>query len=279
MKTSIYPCLWFNNNTREAAGLYCQVFGEGRILGDNEFAVNLELSGQRFLLLNGGNQFSFNPSISFYTVFNNEKEVNEAWAKLIEGGSAIMPIDSYAWSERYGMLQDRYGLVWQLTAGSITQTGQKFTPALMFTGANNGRAEESIGLYTSLLPDSSPVFTDRYGKDDNDVAGNIRHAQFNLAGKRFIAMDSSIDREFSFNEAISFVIECDNQEEIDFFWYKLSSGGAEGRCGWLKDRFGVSWQVIPAILSKLMSDPVKSQLVVEAFLKMNKFDISKLLSV
>lgn len=97
---------------------------------------------------------------------------------------------------------------------------------------------------------------------------------FELDGKRFMGLNGG--PQFKFNEAVSFVIDCETQEEIDYYWDKLTEGGSEGQCGWLKDKFGMSWQVVPTILGKLMSDPEKSQRVIQAFMQMKKFDIEKL---
>jgi predicted 3-demethylubiquinone-9 3-methyltransferase (glyoxalase superfamily) len=278
MKNKIYPCLWFNANAKEAASFYCSVFKDSVITSDNHLATMIESSGQRFLCLNGGPQFTLNPSVSFYTVCETEEELDSVWKMLLEGGSVMMPLDKYAWSSKYGWVQDRFGISWQLTLGKTGEFGQKFTPALMFTGKQNGNAEKAIQSYSSIFKGSGIRLMSRYGKDDNDIPGNVNHAQFKLNNQVFIAMDSSLPHKFSFNEAISFVVECDTQEEIDYFWTKLTDGGEEGQCGWLKDRFGISWQIIPAILGELMSDPERSERVVNVFLQMRKFEIDKLLN-
>jgi|WetSurMetagenome_2_1015567.scaffolds.fasta_scaffold18430_3 predicted 3-demethylubiquinone-9 3-methyltransferase (glyoxalase superfamily) len=279
MKKKIYPCLWFNGDAREAAELYCSVFNDTRITSDNQMVVMVDSSRYKFMLLNGGPEFKFNPSVSFYTICETEEELNKTWKKLLEGGSVMMPLDKYPWSSYYGWLQDRFGISWQLTLGKVDEFGQKFTPALMFTGEQNGNAEKAIQLYSSLFKDSGIRLISRYGKNDNDTEGNINHAQFLLNDQVFIAMDSSFSHNFSFNEAISFVVECEDQEEIDHFWYSLTrDGGEESQCGWLKDKYGISWQIIPEILSKLMSDPQRSQKVIDAFMKMKKFEIDKLVT-
>jgi predicted 3-demethylubiquinone-9 3-methyltransferase (glyoxalase superfamily) len=279
MRKNIYPCLWFDGNGREAAEFYSKVFNEMNITSDNGMVVMLESPKQKFMLLNGGPQFKFNPSVSFYTICENEEELNEAWKKLLDGGTIMMPLDKYSWSSYYGWVKDRFGISWQLTLGNVKEFGQKFTPAFMFTGARNGDAEKAIQLYTSLFRNSGTRLISRYGKDGTDTEGNINHAQFILNDQVFIAMDSSFSHNFSFNEAISLVVECEDQKEIDHFWYSLTKdGGEESQCGWLKDKFGLSWQIIPDILSELMSDPERSERVINAFLKMRKFEINKLLN-
>lgn len=201
-----------------------------------------------------------------------------AWKILSKDGTVLMPVDNYAWSKKYGWVQDRFGVNWQLSFSDSAIANQKITPALMFTGENSGKAEEAIKYYTSLFEESGVVMISRYKKTDNDIEGNVNHAQFTLNKQLFMAMDSSMMHKFSFNEGISFVVECDSQKEIDFFWDNLTEGGKESQCGWLKDKYGVSWQIIPSILNELMSDINKSERVMNAFLKMKKFDIEKLIN-
>jgi predicted 3-demethylubiquinone-9 3-methyltransferase (glyoxalase superfamily) len=276
MANTIYPCLWFNGNAKEAATFYCSVFNNSQITADTPFVVTFESAGQKFMCLNGGPQFTFNPSISFFVLLETEGELDEAWQKLSEGGSVLMPLGNYDWSRKYGWVQDRFGVNWQLSFGKMQDVGQQFTPTLMFTGEQHGNADKAVQFYTSVFDNSSIVGILRYGKDDEDVEGTIKHAQFILDGTVFMAMDSSLSHEFSFNEAISFVVNCNTQEEIDYYWNTLSEGGSEGQCGWLKDRFGVSWQVVPAMLGELMNTPGKSERVLQAFMKMKKFDIATL---
>ncbi len=109
------------------------------------------------------------------------------------------------------------------------------------------------------------------------MAGTVKHGQFSLDYYLFMAMDSSLPHGFSFNEAISLVVNCDTQEEIDYYWNKLSAVPEAEQCGWLKDKYGVSWQIVPTILEELMSDPQRSQRVITAFMKMKKFDIEELI--
>ncbi|MCG6188293.1 VOC family protein [Maribellus maritimus] len=273
MKNQIYPCLWFNGKAKEAAEFYCSIFSNTKITSESPMVVNFESAGQKFMCLNGGPQFIFNPSISFYVVFENESEIDAAWEKLLEDGQVLMPYDKYDWSEKYGWLQDKFGVSWQLALGKIEDVGQKITPVLMFTKTQAGNAEKAIGFYTSVFDNSSVVGIMRYTAEDPDTEGTIKHAQFKLNKQVFMAMDSSLSHNFSFNEAISFVCECDTQKQIDYYWKKLSAVPEAEQCGWLKDQFGISWQIIPSVLEKLMSDPASSERVVQAFLKMKKFDI------
>ncbi len=278
MENTIYPCLWFDGKAKEAAEFYLRVFDHSRIISDNQTVVMLELSGQEFMFLNGGPQYTINPSISFYVVCEEVEEVELLWKKLMESGSALMPLDAYAWSQKYGWVQDRYGVNWQLSLGRMVDVGQKYTPVLMFTGEQNGRAEEAIQFYVSVFDGSSITGIARYEKDGNDTEGNISHAQFNLGKQVFMAMDSSQSHAFTFNEAISLVVECKNQQEIDYYWDRLTAEGEEVQCGWLKDKFGVSWQIVPAVLKDLTSDPDRFPRVMQAILPMKKIDIKTLVN-
>ena len=277
MKNLLYPCLWFDGNANEAATFYCAIFNNSRVTIDTPMVVNFELGGQKFMALNGGSRFKPNPSISFFVVCQTEKEVDDTWEKLSEQGMVLMALDKYPWSERYGWIQDRFGISWQLSFGKLENVGQKLSPTLMFTGKYAGKAEEAIRFYTSVFSGSSVTGILKYTANDDDIEGTVKHAQFRLKDQVFMAMDSSIAHSFEFNEGISLVAECKNQEEIDYYWDKLTKNGEESRCGWLKDQYGVSWQIIPAILSKLMSDQKKFPAVMNAVLEMKKLSIEPLM--
>jgi predicted 3-demethylubiquinone-9 3-methyltransferase (glyoxalase superfamily) len=277
MRNPIYTCLWFDGKAKEAAELYCSVFPNSVITSENPMVVVVESSGHKFMLLNGGPHFTLNPSVSFFVVCESFEEVDKSWQWLMEGGSVLMPLDKYDWSEKYGWVQDKFGVNWQLSLGKIQDLGQKITPTLMYTNAQAGKAEEAIQFYTSVFEESSVIGIMRYSASDPDVEGTVKHAQFKLGNRVFMAMDSSFSHAFNFNEAISFVVDCETQEEIDYYWDKLSAVPEAEQCGWLKDQFGVSWQIVPSILGKLMSDPSRSQRVINVFMQMKKFDIEKLL--
>lgn len=273
----IYPCLWFDGKAKAAADFYCSVFDNSAVTYENQTVVILESYGQKFMFLNGGPEFTLNPSISFYVLSETEQEIDRLYEKLVEGGSVLMPFEKYEWSEKYVWLQDKFGVNWQLSYGGMEKTRQKFTPMLMFTDKQAGKAEQAIRFYTSVFKDSDIIGIMRYTKEDDDTEGTVKHAEFTLGSQAFMAMDSSLMHRFSFNEAVSFVVECETQEEVDYFWGRLTFCGEEVQCGWLKDRFGVSWQIVPTVLYGLMNDPSKSERVTKAFLQMKKFDIEKLL--
>jgi predicted 3-demethylubiquinone-9 3-methyltransferase (glyoxalase superfamily) len=277
MKNPIYPCLWFDGKAKEAADFYCTVFSDSKILETNPIVTTFEASGQKFMCLNGGSMFTINPSLSFFVVCETEAETEAIWEKLADGGSVLMALDKYPWSEKYGWLKDKFEVNWQISFGKMADVGQKFTPSLMFTEEVHGKAEEAINFYTSLFKNSSITGILKYTEEEPDATGTVKHAQFKLNDNVFMAMDSGYPHGFTFSEGVSLVIECENQEEIDYFWDQFTKDGEESMCGWLKDKYGVSWQIVPEILGDLMRDPEKGQRVVQAFLKMKKFDIQTLL--
>ncbi len=151
---------------------------------------------------------------------------------------------------------------------------KNITPCLWF----DNQAEEAAKFYTSVFKNSKIGIVSRYGKEGFEFhhkpEGTAMVVSFTINGQEFTALNGG--PQFKFSEAISFQVFCDSQEEIDYYWEKLSEGGKEDQCGWLKDKFGLSWQIIPSILPKLMSDPKRAGRVTQAFLQMKKFDIKKL---
>lgn len=291
----ITPFLWFASGAEDAANFYTSLFSNSAIrhvsrYGKEGFefhhqpegaamSVDFVLEGQAFGAINGGPLFTINPSVSFLIACTSDEEVEAFWSKLSVGGKALMELGTYPFSQKYGWVQDKYGVSWQvMNMGSIPFT-QKITPTMMFVGNVCGRAEEAMKLYASIFPKSAIGNIVHYEAGDApDAAGTVKHGSFTLFGQSFAAMDSAHKHEFAFNEAISFMISCDTQEEIDRYWEKLTDGGEESQCGWLKDKFGFSWQVTPSILPKLLADPEKAGRVTNAFMQMKKFDIQKLLN-
>jgi predicted 3-demethylubiquinone-9 3-methyltransferase (glyoxalase superfamily) len=292
----IVPSLWFDREAEEAARFYASLF-EGSQVGEPIRAtkagfeihglpegtvmnIPFTLAGLSFVGINGGPLFKFNPSVSFLVACRTKEEVDALWGRLNAGGQALMELGEYPFSERYGWTADRYGLSWQVMHMGARPIGQKIIPTLMYVGAQAGRAEEAIRLYASVFENSAVDGIDRYGKDEGpDREGTVKHAAFTLEGQSFAAMDSAYPHAFAFNEAISFMRLCQTQAEIDRFWAALTAGGGqESVCGWLKDKFGVSWQIAPAALEGMLRDPDQARVerVTNAFLRMKKFDIAEL---
>lgn len=277
MKEKITPCLWFDGQAREAATLYCSVFTKAKIKAQSPIVTAIEVSGQSITLLDGGPKYKPNPSISFFYICETAEELDRIWKALSKDGKVLMPLDKYPWSEKYGWINDKFGISWQFALGKLDDVGQKITPCLLFTGKQYGRAEEALNCYTSIFKDSSIDGILRYGKNElPDQEGKIKHAQFSLNDQKFMVMDSAAQHNFTFSEGISLTIHCEDQEEIDYYWEKLTESGEESMCGWLKDRFGVSWQIVPTMLNQIMNDPVKAGKAAQAFMSMRKFNIEQI---
>lgn len=284
----ITPHLWFDREALEAAGFYISVFKDSiqnsttKLHGTPSSRVDIvsiDLMGQEFTLISAGPFFKFNPSVSFLVACREKSDVDMLWEKLSEGGSALMELGQYPFSERYGWVQDRYGLSWQIMFMGGYDIKQNITATLMFTDKQWGKAEDAINFYASVFRDSEVRDILRYRKgEEPDRVRTIKHASFRLGGMEFAAMDSARVHDFAFNEAISFVVHCETQDEIDYYWERLSADPQAEQCGWLKDRYGVSWQIVPTILEQMLRDQdgEKVARVTEAFLKMKKFDIEAL---
>lgn len=275
MKHKLYPCIWSTyHNAKAMANFYIDAFPDAKITEENALVVMLELSGQQMMLLNGGEMFSPNPSVSFMGVFKDGAEIDPIWNKLLEGATILMDLGEYPFSKRYGWLSDKYGVSWQFYTGEDGGASEKYVPTLMFTGANAGKAKDAIASYTSIFPQSEVQGILEYPEGSGDVPGYVQHAQFNIAGYTLMCMDSSLDHKFGFSEGISLVVNCKDQSEIDYYWNNLiDNGGKESQCGWLTDKYGLSWQIIPENIYDLLK---KSPKVMEAVLKMKKLDLSVL---
>lgn len=290
----ITPFLWFDKQAEEAMHFYTSLFANSRILSINRYpdvAMDehmkgmegkvltgvFELNGYQFMALDGGPVFTFTPAISFFVNCETEEEIDELWEKLSEGGTVRMEFQKYPFAEKYGWVSDKYGVDWQLM---LDHKKQSISPALLFTKDKYGKAEEAINFYTSLFPNSEINFIQRRGKDhpETEKEGTVEYASFTLNGQHFKAMEGNQGHNFVFTEATSFYVNCEDQEEVDQLWEKLSAVPESEQCGWLKDKYGVSWQIIPKALPTLMTDPdpEKSGRVMQAMLQMKKINVAKL---
>ena len=285
----IIPHLWFDKEAKEAADFYVSIYGKGSKIKnisklDNTPSgsvdiVTFELLGWEFQAISAGPLFKFNPSVSFHVTCTTKEEVDRIWTKLSHGGQVLMELGAYPFSERYGWLQDKYGLSWQINYSGGPDVKQKITPVIMFVGIVCGKAEEAINYWTSLFPQAKVDAILRFGRgEEPDKEGTVKYATFSLLGQEFGAMESAHEHNFAFNEAISFIVTCDTQSEIDYYWEKLSAVPEAEQCGWLKDKFGFSWQIVPSAMDEMMSKGSPEQIarVTEAFLQMKKFDIETL---
>ena len=295
IKQKIVPHLWFDKEAIEAADFYSSVFPNSGITstttlhdtpsGDCDI-VSFTVFGQPFMAISAGPLFKFNPSISFMVNFDPSQDadaktrIDAVWAKLAEGGKVLMPIDKYPFSERYGWVEDKYGLSWQLIL--TNPEGEErplIIPSLLFVKDVYGKAEEASDFYLSVFKDAKRGAMVRYPAGmEPDKEGAVMFTDFKLEGLWFAAMDSAREHDFAFNEAISFMVYCNDQSEIDYYWEKLSAVPEAEQCGWLKDKYGLSWQIVPAVMERMMQDQDSERLdrVTQAFLKMKKFDLAAL---
>lgn len=292
MSKKITPFLWFDTHAEEAITLYTSIFENSRIVNIKRYpdspqvgpipgmegrvlTAEFELAGQRFFALDGGPVFKFTPAISFFVNCETEAEIDTLWERLSEGGSVLMPLQAYPFSSKFGWLEDKFGLSWQLSIGT---RAQKITPFLMFVGEQHGRAEAAMSFYTTLFKDAAVQTVTHHDASENGLAGTVKHALFQLRGGEFMAIDGGLDHAFGFAGAVSFFVECESQDEIDYLWNALSAVPQAEQCGWLMDKYGISWQIVPSILPELMNDPdpEKAGRAMQAMLQMKKFDIAAL---
>lgn len=306
----IVPCLWFDNNCEEAMNFYVSCFSgisagkEGsKIHSIQRYAKGMEtpgieemigkvltgvfdLEGYRFMALDGGPVFKFNPSVSFTVNFNPSmtpdalKKLDKLWEQFLQGGKVIMELQKYPFSERYGWIQDKYGISWQLFLADPKRAYRPFiVPTFLFTEKVAGKAEEAVDFYVSFFNNSQRGMLERYPAGmEPDREGTVMYSDFVLSNQWFAAMDSALTHGFSFNESISFMVNCADQREVDLLWERLSSVPEAEQCGWLKDKYGLSWQIVPERMGTLLSDPDKEKVrrVMNTMLHMKKIVISEL---
>lgn len=294
-RQKIIPSIWFDRQGEEATRFYTTVFNNSSIGKISRYskegfeqhgmpegtalAIDFELEGFRFTAINGGPVFTPNPSISFFVVLKTDEAVEALWNALIVDGEELMPLGKYDWSEKYGWLNDRYGVSWQITRGDVEEVGQTITPLLFFTGERRGQAEAAHDFYLEIFSNSKSDGVLKYEPGEHGPTGMVKHCQFKLEGEAFMAMDSGVENNYPFSEGVSLMISCADQAEVDYYWNRLlRNGGTESQCGWLKDKFGISWQVIPEVLPDLLYHPDKEAAAraTEAMLAMKKIDINLL---
>jgi predicted 3-demethylubiquinone-9 3-methyltransferase (glyoxalase superfamily) len=283
---NLSPCLWFNDQAEEAAKLYTSLFPNSKIgkiaryteasakasgrMKDTAMTVSFELAGQKFLGLNGGPAYQFTPGVSLFVYCETEKEIDKLWSELSKNGKTLFELKKYDWSEKYGWCEDRFGLTWQVMIG---KGPKKIANALLFMDKLFGRGKEALEFYTSHFPNSKIDFL-----HEDPVEKTIMHSTFTLDGESFVLMEGKKEKVQKITPAVSFIVACETQKEIDAHWDYLSQGGKEIQCGWVEDKFGVHWQIVPNVLGDLMSGEDKSRAnrCLQAMLSMKKLDIEKL---
>jgi len=262
----IVPHLSFNTQAIEAAEFYCSIFPNSKIISKNPTReiptgeyISFKLWGQRFEAKNSGLKLAINPSISFMINFDPlffkehddpekaaRNKMTDLWKNLRVGGQVLMELGEYDFSKYYGWIQDRYGTTWQLI---LTDPGgdprPSIMPSMLFVGKNCGKAEEAGNFYQMLFPLSQKGLLVFYPPGmEPEKEDTIMFSDFKLGDTWITASDSAYDHKFQFNKALSFIIHCKDQNEIDYFRSKLSMVPEIEQSGWLEDKYGVSWQIV-----------------------------------
>ncbi len=303
---TIAPCLWFDDQAEEAAKVYTSLLPEATITATSRYpesfdnpsgkprgsvmTVEIDVAGTPLTLLNGGPQARPNPSISFILNVDPSQDpearehLEATWEALISDGEVRMPLDTYPFSELYGWVEDRFGVNWQLMLTDPEGDPRPFLiPSLMFVGDVAGRAEEALELYTSVFQDAERGIEARYPPGmEPEQEGTLMFADVQLDGTWLAVMDSANPgHAFAFDWGVSLQVLCEDQAEVDRFWDGLREGGGQAEaCGWLKDRFGVSWQVVPERFVEMMrggeAGGEGSERAFQAMLEMEKLDLAEL---
>ena len=284
--------LWMEDRIEEAVDHYVSLF-PGASIDDRLFyneagqeihghepgspmTIDFTIAGRSLVALEGGPYVKMNPSVSLAIDCPSRAEADRMWEALSPDANVHMDLGEYEWSPHYAWLDDRFGTSWQISYGGDQAPAElTVTPVILFTGEVLGRAEEAINFWTGVFPDSGlgPIFhfegDERRSSVDKPL---VLWAEFTLAGEKYRVMESPQEHAFEFNDAFSFLVEVEDEAENDRYWEALSGGVSEGPCGWLKDRFGLAWQVAPIRLQEMLRDgtPEQAVRVTDCFMKMPK---------
>lgn len=296
MPNRIVPNLWFDGNAEEAGEFYSSVFPNttskvtGRYpdsdlpdfqqaMAGKPVTVDVDFDGFPMTLINAGNEFRPTPAFSFFVnidplQFNGDELsatlfLDQLWERLVDGGQVMMALGEYPYSKRYGWVQDKYGVSWQvMLTDPAGEPRPRIVPCLMYFG----KARAAMQRYIELIQDSKVGTVVDWPAEQGD---GIMFADFQLAGQWFATMDSpEEDHSFTLTPGNSLLIGCEDQAEIDRLWDALSAVPAAEACGWLVDEFGLSWQVVPADMAAIMAAPGSYQRMIS----MKKLNIAELLA-
>ena len=282
MDQRIIPAIWCDGTADEAARFYADVFREGSVVEQAPgLAATVSIHGFGLSLINGGDQYAPNPSISCILnfdplLFGGEDQARAYLDELYErlsGGGVLMELGEYPFSPRYTWVRDRFGMTWQLMPADPAGEPRPFIlPSFMFGGTNHANAEEATEAWIALFDDAHRGALRRYEEGGPMEVGTVMFTDFTLRGTWMAAMDSGAFHDFTFTPGVSMIISCRDQEEIDRYWTGLSAVPEAERCGWCVDRWGVSWQVVPDNIAELMADAATR----EKILHMGKIDLTRL---
>ena len=282
MDQVITPAIWCDGTADEAAQFYTDVFRDASIAEQVPgLAATVSIYGFKLSLINGGNQYAPNPSISCILnfdplLFGGEEQarayLDELYKRLSTGG-VLMELGEYPFSPRYAWVRDRFGMTWQLMLTDPDGDPRPFViPSFMFGGTNHANAEEATDAWIALFDNSRRGVLYRYKEGGPLDAGTVMFTDFTLRGTWMAATDSGTFHDFTFTPGVSIIVSCRDQEEIDRYWAGLSAVPEAERCGWCVDRWGVSWQVVPHNIAELMADAATR----DKILHMGKIDLTEL---
>ncbi len=282
MDQVITPAMWCDGTADEAAQFYTDVFRDTSIAEQAPgIAATVSIHGFRLSLIDGGNQYAPNPSISCILnfdplLFGGEEQarayLDELYERLSTGG-VLMELGEYPFSPRYAWVCDRFGMTWQLMLTDPDGDPRPFViPSFMFGGTNHAHAEEATDAWIALFDNAHRGALYRYEEGGPLDAGTVMFTDFTLRGTWMAATDSGTFHDFTFTPGVSIIVSCRDQEEIDRYWAGLSAVPEAERCGWCVDRWGVSWQVVPHNIAELMANATTR----DKILHMGKIDLAKL---
>lgn len=278
----IIPSIWCAGTADDMAAFYAATLPDTRIVHNDRYpmeglldfqrdmagktiTVDLSIGGFRLNLLNAGDEFAPNPSISFMVDFDPaaydgehaaRAALDHAWIGLAESGKILIPLGEYPYSPRYGWVQDRFGVSWQLMlAPDGSPRRPPVVPSLMFSGPNQNRAAEALAAYVDIFGGEIGTSAPYAEQTGPATAGALMFGDAELAGQWFAAMDSGTEQDYTFTEGVSLIVNCADQDEIDRLWGALSQHPDAEQCGWCRDAFGVSWQVVPENMGELLKAP------------------------
>ena len=282
MDQVITPAIWCDGTADEAAQFYTDIFRDASVTEQAPgLAATVSIHGFKLSLINGGNQYAPNPSISCILnfdplLFGGEEQartyLDELYKRLSTGG-VLMELGEYPFSPRYAWVRDRFGMTWQLMLTDPDGDPRPFIiPSFMFGGTNHAHAEKATDAWITLFDNSRRGALYRYEEGGPLDAGTVMFTDFTLRGTWMAATDSGAFHDFTFTPGVSMIVSCRTQEEIDRYWAGLSAVPKAERCGWCVDRWGVSWQIVPHNIAELMADAATR----DKILQMGKIDLAKL---
>ncbi|HEL1740826.1 TPA: VOC family protein [Streptococcus suis] len=282
---TIIPHLWYDTEAKEAVAFYVELFG-GKIdwtytitdtpSGDSDL-IQFQLGDMTLAAISAGPYFKLNESMSLMVNVASKDEVTRLYQALSEGGRILMPLGEYPFSPYYVWLEDRFGLSWQLSFAPDLDKPYQFDICLLFSQEQVGLAQPMLDYYKDKLPQASVGQLSYYGEGEAAVeAAKLNYAELLVAGQKMIVMDHGYGGEASFNEAFSLMVYVDSQDELNFYYDLLSAVPEAEMCGWVKDQFGISWQIVPRILMEAYdtASPEKVKAVNAAVMTMKRLDIA-----